>query len=36
MQESSGENKPKEDMETLRKILENLVTLSFDQERFNY
>ena len=32
MQESSGENKPKEDMETLRKILENLVTLSFDQE----
>ena len=25
-------SKPKEDMETLRKILENLVTLSFDQE----
>ena len=32
MQKSSGEDKPKEDMETLRKILENLVTLSFDQE----
>ena len=32
MQKSSGESKPKEDMETLRKILENLVTLSFDQE----
>ena len=33
MQQSSGEDKPKEDMETLRKILENLVTLSFDQEK---
>ena len=33
MQKSSGEDKPKEDMETLRKILENLVTLSFDQEK---
>jgi len=32
MKQSSGESKPKEDMETLRKILENLVTLSFDQE----
>ena len=32
MQQSSGEGKPTEDMETLRKILENLVTLSFDQE----
>ena len=32
MQQSSGEDKPIEDMETLRKILENLVTLSFDQE----
>ena len=33
MQKSSGEEKPKEDMETLRRILENLVTLSFDQEK---
>ena len=33
MQQSSGEDKPVEDMETLRKILENLVTLSFDQEK---
>ena len=32
MKQSSGESKPKEDMESLRKILENLVTLSFDQE----
>jgi hypothetical protein len=32
MQQSSGEDKPIEDMETLRKILENLVALSFDQE----
>ena len=32
MQQSGGEDKPKEDMETLRKILENLVTLSLDQE----
>ena len=32
MQQSSSEQKPQEDMETLRKILENLVTLSFDQE----
>ena len=33
MQKSSGEDKPIEDMETLRKILENLVTLSFEQEK---
>ena len=33
IQKSNGEDKPKEDMETLRKILENLVTLSFDQEK---
>ena len=32
MQQSSGGDKPIEDMETLRKILENLITLSFDQE----
>jgi len=32
LQESSSESKPIEDMETLRKILENLITLSFDQE----
>ena len=32
MQQSNGEDKPKEDMETLREILENLVTLSFGQE----
>ena len=32
MQQSSVEEKPIEDMETLRKILENLITLSFDQE----
>ena len=32
MQQSSSEQKPQEDMETLRKILENLVTLSFNQE----
>jgi hypothetical protein len=32
MQQASGEDKPIEDMETLRKILENLITLSFDQE----
>ena len=32
MQQSSSQDKPQEDMETLRKILENLVTLSFDQE----
>jgi len=32
MKKSSGEDKPIEDMETLRKILENLITLSFDQE----
>jgi len=32
MQTSSCEDKPQEDMETLRKILENLITLSFDQE----
>ena len=32
MQKSSCEDKPQEDMETLRKILENLITLSFDQE----
>ena len=32
MKESAEEEKPVEDMETLRKILENLITLSFDQE----
>ena len=32
MQQEAGEDKPIEDMETLRKILENLITLSFDQE----
>ena len=32
MQNSSSEDAPIEDMETLRKILENLITLSFDQE----
>ena len=32
MKQSSSEQKPQEDMETLRKILENLVTLSFNQE----
>ena len=32
MQKSSSEDKPIEDMETLRKILENLIKLSFDQE----
>ena len=32
MQESLGDEKPIEDMETLRKILENLITLSFEQE----
>lgn len=33
MQNSSSESKPQEDMETLRKILENLITLSFEQEQ---
>jgi len=32
MQQSSAEDMPIEDMETLRKILENLITLSFEQE----
>jgi len=32
MQEATGDEKPIEDMETLRKILENLVALSFEQE----
>ena len=30
--QASGDSKPVEDMETLRKILENLIQLSFDQE----
>ncbi len=32
MKNASAESKPIEDMETLRKILENLIRLSFDQE----
>ena len=32
VQKTQDEQKPVEDMETLRKILENLITLSFDQE----
>ena len=32
MMQTSSENKQVEDMESLRKILENLITLSFDQE----
>ena len=32
MQQSSSEEQSIEDMETLRKILENLITLSFNQE----
>ena len=32
MQSSNGEDKPVENMETLRQILENLIHLSFDQE----
>jgi len=32
MQQSSAETKPKEDMDNLRKILENLVAMSFNQE----
>ena len=32
MQQESANDKPVEDMESLRKILENLVKLSFDQE----
>ena len=32
MQETDAESQPVEDMESLRKILENLITLSFDQE----
>ena len=32
MKQSNEQDKPQEDMETLRKILENLVTLSFEQE----
>ncbi len=32
IKESSEEEKPEEDMQTLRKILENLIALSFDQE----
>ena len=32
LQTSESESKPMEDMETLRQILENLITLSFEQE----
>ena len=32
MKQSAEDDKPVENMETLRKILENLITLSFDQE----